>query len=95
MVAFLSFYLIDIHNGMEHIRLLYLILGPSRGTRVRFLSFSRVQSRVVTGHNTLHRHLHLMGLVDSPLCRKCGVEDETSAHILCWCEVLVFSGMCI
>jgi hypothetical protein len=24
----------------------------------------------------------------SPLCRKCGAEGETSAHILCSCEVL-------
>jgi len=23
-----------------------------------------------------------MGLTNSPLCRRCGVEDETSAHIL-------------
>jgi hypothetical protein len=53
---------------------------------VRFLSFSREQSRVVTGlltrHNTLRRHLHLMGLTDRPLCRQCGAEDETSVHIL-------------
>jgi hypothetical protein len=64
-----------------------LISGPSRGTKVRFLSFNRLKSRVVTrlltGHNTLCRHHHLMGLMDSPLCRKCGAEDETSAHILC------------
>jgi ribonuclease HI len=39
-----------------------LISGPCRGTRFRFLSFNTVQSRVVagllTGHNTLRRHLH-------------------------------------
>jgi hypothetical protein len=29
-----------------------------------------------------------MGLADSPLCRMCGAEDETSAHILCQCEAL-------
>ena len=29
-----------------------------------------------------------MGLSDSPLCRRCGAEDETSAHILCECEAL-------
>jgi hypothetical protein len=29
-----------------------------------------------------------MGLSDSPLRRRCGAEDETSAHILCRCEVL-------
>jgi hypothetical protein len=69
-----------------------LISGPCLGTKSRLLSFNRMQSRVVTGlltgHNTLRRHLHLMGLIDSPLCRKCGAEDETSAHILCQCEAL-------
>jgi hypothetical protein len=44
--------------------------------------------RVVTRRNTLHRHLHLMGLTDSPLCRNGGVEEETFAHILCRCEAL-------
>jgi hypothetical protein len=56
------------------------------------ISFNRTQSRVVigllTGHNTLRRCFHLLGLTDSPLCRKCGVEEETSAHILCECEAL-------
>ena len=69
-----------------------LISGPSLGTRAKFLNFNRIQSRVVTGlltgHNTLRRHLHLLGLHDSPLCRKCGVRKETSAHILCECEAL-------
>jgi hypothetical protein len=82
----------DLGNSQQQAR--ELILGTQSGTRVKFLSSSREQFRVVTGlltgHNTLHRHLHLMGLIDSPLCRKCGVEDETSAHILCWCEALAF-----
>jgi hypothetical protein len=81
----------DLGNSQRRAR--ELISGPSKDTRVRFLSFNRVQSRVVTvlltRHNTLHRHLHLMRLTDNPLCRKCGAEDETSAHILCRCEVLV------
>jgi hypothetical protein len=29
-----------------------------------------------------------MGLSNSPLCRRCGSENETSAHILCECEAL-------
>jgi hypothetical protein len=66
--------------------------GLSLGAKARFLSFSRTQSKAVTGlltgHNTLRRHLNLMGLSDSPLCRKCGADDETSAHILCECEAL-------
>jgi hypothetical protein len=56
-----------------------LISRPNRGTRAKFLSLNREQSRVVTGlltrHNTLCRHLHLMGLRDSPLCRKCGAGE--------------------
>ena len=69
-----------------------LISGPCPGAKARFLSLNRTQSRVVTnlltGHNTLRRHLHLMRLSDSPLCRRCGAEDENLAHILCECEAL-------
>jgi ribonuclease HI len=69
-----------------------LISGPRPGYKAKFLSFNRTQTRVVTGlltgHNTLRRHLHLLKLVDSPLCRRCGVKEETSAHILCECEAL-------
>jgi hypothetical protein len=39
------------------------------------------KERLLTGHNTLRRHLYLMGLSDSPLCRRCGAEDETPANI--------------
>jgi hypothetical protein len=69
-----------------------LILGPCLGAKAKFLSFNRTQSKAVTGrltgHNTLGRHLHLIGLSDSPLCGRCGAEDETLAHILCECEAL-------
>jgi ribonuclease HI len=51
-----------------------LISGPSLAAKAKFLSFNRIQARVVTGllsgHNTLGRHLHLLGLLDSPLCRR-------------------------
>jgi hypothetical protein len=40
------------------------------------------------GHNTLRRHLCLLGLLNSSLCRGCGVKEETSVHILCECEAL-------
>jgi len=69
-----------------------LISEPCLGAKARFLSFNRTQSRAVTGHltghNTLRRHLYLMGLSDSPLYRRYGAEDETSAHTLCECEAL-------
>jgi hypothetical protein len=49
---------------------------------------SRVVTGLLTGHNTLRRHLHLLGLSDSPLCRRRGTVNETAAHILCECETL-------
>jgi hypothetical protein len=58
------------------------------GAKARLLSFSRAVIDHLMGHNTLTRHLHLMGPLDSPLCR-CEAEDETSPHILCECEFLV------
>jgi hypothetical protein len=62
------------------------------GDKAWFLLFNSTQSRagtgLLTGHNTLRRHLHLMGLSDSVLRRMCGAEDETSAHIFCECEAL-------
>ena len=58
--------------------------------RLSALSTGRLypQEILLTGHNTLRRHLHLLRLTDSPLCRVCGVKEETSAHILCECEAL-------
>jgi len=49
---------------------------------------------LLTGHNTLRRHLHLMWLSSSPVCRRCGAEDETSAHIL-WVWSFGFTQTCM
>jgi hypothetical protein len=43
---------------------------------------------MVSLHNTLRRHLYLLGLSNSPLCRWCEAGEETSAHVLCECEAL-------
>ena len=65
-----------------------LISGPSPTARTRLLSFNRTQFRAVTGHYTLKQHLYIMGLIDSPSCRRFGAEEETLAHVLCECEAL-------
>jgi hypothetical protein len=43
-----------------------LISGPSLAAKAKLVSFNRTQSRVVTGplngHNTLRRHVHIVGL---------------------------------
>jgi hypothetical protein len=73
-----------------------LIWNPRTAARTTLLSFNRAQCRVVigllTGRNTLRRHLHIMGPMDSPLCRKCGAGEETSAHVWCECEALATLG---
>jgi len=48
-----------------------LISGPNLAMGDRLLSFNRTQTMVVadllTGHNTLRRHLHIMGLCNDPM----------------------------
>jgi hypothetical protein len=62
-----------------------LIMDP------KLLSFNSIQSRDVTGHLTGH---HFLGRFqynsadDSSLYRRCGAEEETSAHVLSECEAL-------
>ena len=69
-----------------------LISGPCLRGKTTHLSFNRTQSRVVigllTGHNTLRRYLHLMGLSHRPLCWRCAAQDKILAYILCECEAL-------
>jgi hypothetical protein len=65
---------------------------PKLATRAQLLSFNRTQSKVVigllTGHNTLRRHLYVMELNNNLTFGKCGTEEDTSVHILCECEAL-------
>jgi hypothetical protein len=68
-----------------------LISGPSPTLKIRLL-YCTLQSRVVTGllsgHSTLSRHSYIMVLFDSPFCRRCGAEEETSDYVLCECGTL-------
>jgi len=68
------------------------ISGASPAAKSKLLFFNKMQSRVITGLltgcNTLRRHLYIIRLTDSPMCRRYGAEQETSAHILCECEAL-------
>jgi len=68
-------------------------LGPSSPVaNANLLFVSRKQCRAVNGllagQKTIRRRLYITGLIDSPLCRGCEAEDETSAHVLCECEAL-------
>jgi hypothetical protein len=59
-----------------------LILGFISTVKTRLLFFNRTQSRVVIGLFLLN------GADKQPVCRWCGAEEETSAHILCEWEAL-------
>jgi hypothetical protein len=56
--------------------------------KIQFSGIVIDQTGLLTGHNTLKRHLHIMGLCNDPICKKCGTEEGTSVHILCECEAL-------
>jgi len=60
-------------------------MGPSLGTKAKFLTFNGIQSRAVTG--LLETSLPTRTARQS-IVRRCGVGEETSAHILCKCEAL-------
>jgi hypothetical protein len=70
-----------------------MISGPYPAAKTRLLVFNVMQSRVVTdlltGHNTLRKHLYIVGLIDSPLYRTCGAEKKTSDCVSCEYEALV------
>ena len=72
---------------------LKLIPGPSPTAKTRLLSFNMIQSTVLT--ELLTGQLYIMGLIDSPLCRRCGAEEETSAQVLCECEAMEHSDITI
>jgi len=68
------------------------ISGLSPTAKTRLPSFNKTQYRVVTGllsgHNTLRRHLYIMGLIDSLWGRRSVAEEQNSDHVLCECEFL-------
>ena len=50
----------------------------------------RLVTDILTGHCQVRKHLHIMGLSESALCRGCEQEDETIEHILYDCPTLSF-----
>ena len=48
----------------------------------------RRMSGILTGHCFLNKHLHTIGLTNTPLCEKCG-DIETAEHFLCKCPAYI------
>jgi hypothetical protein len=77
--------------GQRHGKL--FIGTPCKRRADDLLKLSRHQLKmavaVLTGHAPVRRHLYIMGLFDGdPTCRFCGMETETTQHIICYFEVL-------
>ena len=47
----------------------------------------RILTQVATGHGCLRRHMHIMGLSESPNCELCGME-QTPIHVITICPAL-------
>jgi len=79
---------------MQHMARWWGLISTQRQARqlISVTVLYRIKSRdfsgFLTGHNTLRRHRYIMGLIDIPLFRKCGEEEETSSHILCLSKAL-------
>lgn len=62
---------------------------PDARLTKRLLSLSRPALRVIvgiaTGHCTLNKHLYVLGMTDSPLCRGCLSAEETATHVILEC----------
>ncbi|KAJ8910193.1 hypothetical protein NQ315_005621 [Exocentrus adspersus] len=63
--------------------------GPDRSKTTWLLNLGRKalnqMVRILTGHCRLRRHLHLMGIEESPLCPECGEGEDTPIHLLGYC----------
>ena len=58
------------------------------------LSFSKRDVKrvtdILTGHCSLNKHLHTMGIASSALCNLCG-DVETAEHLLCKCPAFIMT----
>ena len=48
----------------------------------------RAATQLLTGHNTLKYHFHKINIANNPICRLCGLENETAKHLLTDCPAL-------
>jgi len=55
----------------------------------------RTVAGIITGHNTLSRHMNIMGLNNDPLCEHCEGKQDTSLHFISQCSYYVTTRMSI
>lgn len=62
-------------------------INPGLSRKLRGLGRPQLRLLIgaLTGHGLLNKHLHNLGVTDSPLCRACMEAEETATHILLEC----------
>lgn len=61
-------------------------LWPKRSAVLLLMNMST--AGLHTGHCRWNKHLFNLGFTEEPTCRMCGLEDKTTYHIVCQCNVL-------
>jgi len=87
-------------EGIKGCNLARITLGdPGKLAPKKYLAITRknllLKVGFLTGHCQLRKHLHTMGLVDTPLYRMCEQKDETVGNVLCECPELSSIRECV
>lgn len=66
-------------------------IEPNHSASLKLVNMNRRALKctidILTGHCALQKHLHTLGLANSPLCLNCGEEEQEDVeHFLCSCE---------
>jgi hypothetical protein len=64
------------------------LVGPPFDLLLLSTELAKLQKATTSFVMSVSLSVHIMGLCNDPMCRKCGTEEETSVHILCECEAL-------
>jgi len=69
-----------------------ILNGPNKTITKYLLNRSRNDLQrltgIITGHGNFQKHLHKIGLTQSPTCSRCNEEDETPLHLLMNCPAI-------
>ena len=77
-------------SGLRHAREVIRLSSPGEARGLIRLDKTKLKAitELKTGHGPFKKHLHTMGLINDPVCRFCGMEEETAEHLLSVCEAL-------
>jgi hypothetical protein len=77
-------------RGYRQTKLVIPQIDPKMSAQLIKLSRNnlRMVTGILTGHCNLNKHMFIIGITDSPLCRACRETDETVTHVLLECNAV-------